>query len=35
MSKTIDQKILKEYSIIRELGSGAYGYVWEVKCKKT
>ena len=35
MSKAIEPHILKEYEIIKEMGSGAYGHVWEVTEKKT
>lgn len=33
MSKTVEAHVLKEYSLVREMGSGAYGHVWEVKSK--
>ena len=31
MSKTVEAHILKNYTLVREMGSGAYGHVWEVK----
>lgn len=34
MSKNIDAHILKQYNIIQEMGSGAYGHVWKVTDKK-
>ena len=35
MSKTIEPHILKEFAVVREMGSGAYGHVWEVTERKT
>ena len=30
MSKVIEPHVLKEYTVVKEMGSGAYGHVWEV-----
>ncbi len=35
MSKNIESHVLREYTVVQEMGSGAYGHVWEVKDKKT
>ena len=35
MSKTVEAHILRDYILVREMGSGAYGHVWEVKDKDT
>lgn len=35
MSKTVQSHVLKEFEIKREMGSGAYGHVWEVKDRKS
>ena len=35
MSKIVEPHVLKEYELVREMGSGAYGHVWEVKEKKS
>jgi mitogen-activated protein kinase 15 len=35
MSKTIECEILKQYKLIRKMGSGAYGHVFEVKDVKS
>lgn len=31
MSKEVESHVLNEYALLREMGSGAYGHVWEVE----
>lgn len=31
----MEQHILRKYSLIKKLGSGAYGHVWKVTDRKT
>ncbi len=35
MSEEVEHHILRKYTIIKKLGSGAYGHVWKVTDKKT
>ena len=35
MSEEVESHILKKYTLIKKLGSGAYGHVWKVTDKKT
>ena len=35
MSEDVESHILKKYSLMKKLGSGAYGHVWKVTDKKT
>ena len=35
MSEEIEAHVLKRYSVVKKVGSGAYGIVWKVSDKKT
>lgn len=35
MSEEVEAHILRKYSLIKKVGSGAYGHVWKVTDKKT
>ena len=35
MSEEVENHILKKYSLLKKVGSGAYGHVWKVTDKKT
>lgn len=35
MSEEVEAHILRKYSLIKKVGSGAYGHVWKVADKKT
>ena len=31
MSEEVEQHVLKKYSLVKKVGSGAYGHVWKVQ----
>ena len=35
MSEEVESHILRKYSLVKKVGSGAYGHVWKVTDKKT
>ena len=35
MSEEVENHIIKKYSLLKKVGSGAYGHVWKVTDKKT
>ena len=35
MSEEAENHIIKKYSLLKKVGSGAYGHVWKVTDKKT
>lgn len=35
MSEDVEPHILKRYTLIKKVGSGAYGHVWKVTDRKT
>lgn len=35
MSKSVDNHVITEYKLLKEIGSGAYGIVWKVQDRKS
>ena len=35
MTEEVEQHVLARYSLIKKVGSGAYGHVWKVSDKKS
>ena len=35
MSEEVENHVLKKYSLVKKVGSGAYGHVWKVSDRRT